>query len=191
MSEKCQVRDHDRPYFITITVTGWVDVFTRKNHRMAIVDSFVYCQEHKGLEIFAWCLMSNHLHMIARAAGEITIPEIVRDFKKHTSKTIVKLIQDEPESRREWMLQLFAERASEVKRVNGFKLWQDGFHPIELYGNKIIKQKVDYIHNNPVEEYYVSNPEHWMFSSAVDYADMDGLLKVTPRPRRSSVYRMT
>jgi len=163
---------------MTLTVTGWVDVFTRKNHRMVVVDSLAYCQKEKGLELFAWCLMSNHLHLIGRAEGQVTLPEIIRDFKKHTAKTILKQIAEEPESRREWMLKHFADRTNELKRISNFKFWQDGFRPMELNGNRFIAQKVNYIHQNPVEAYLVEHPEHWMFSSARNYADLDGLLDV-------------
>lgn len=179
MSEKYKVRDHERAHYMTLTVTGWVDVFTRKNHSLVIVDSLAHCQKEKGLQLFAWCLMSNHLHLIGRADGGVTLPEIIRDFKKHTAKTIIRQITEEPESRREWMLQHFAQRASQLKRVSNYKFWQDGFRPMELNGNRFIAQKVNYIHNNPVQAYLVQYPEHWMFSSARNYAGLDGLLHVT------------
>ncbi len=178
MSEKYKVRDHEKAHYMTLTTTGWVDVFTRKNHRLAVVESLEYCQRHKGLELFAWCLMSNHLHLIGRAVGAVTLPEIIRDLKKHTAKTIIQQITEEPESRREWMLDLFGQRAGELKRVSKYKLWQDGFRPTELNSNKFIKEKVDYIHNNPVKAYLVEHPEDWMFSSARNYAGEDGLLDV-------------
>lgn len=178
MSEKYKVRDHERAYYMTLTVTGWVDVFTRVNHRQALVDSLAFCQREKGLELFAWCLMSNHLHLVGRATGTITLPEIIRDLKKHTAKSIIRQIVEEPESRREWMLRLFGERADELKRVSHYKLWQDGFRPMELFGNIFIAEKVNYIHMNPVESYLVEHPDHWMFSSARNYAGLDGLLDV-------------
>jgi putative transposase len=179
MSEKYKVRNHESAYFMTLTVTGWVDVFTRKNHRMAIVESLAYCQKHKGLEIYAWCLMSNHLHLLARANGPASLPEIIRDFKKHTAKTITIQINEEPESRREWMLKIFSEAADRIKRVKGYKFWQDGFQPKEIFGNSVIKQKLLYIHNNPVEEHLVEKPEDYLYSSARNYAEKDNVLQVT------------
>lgn len=178
MSEKYKVRDHEQAHYMTLTTTGWIDVFTRKNHRLSVVESLSYCQQHKGLELYARCLMSNHLHLIGRASGGTTLPEIIRDLKKHTAKTILKNITDEAESRREWMLDLFAARANELKRISNHKLWQDGFMPMELNGNRFIRQKITYIHNNPVVEYLVESPEHWMFRSARNYAGLDGLLDV-------------
>jgi len=178
MSEKYQVKDHESAYFMTLTVVGWVDVFTRNNHRMAVVEALRYCQQNKGLELFAWCLMSNHLHMIARAKEGFTLPEIIRDLKKHTAKQIIGQIMKQPESRREWMLAIFKAEADRLKRISGYKFWQDGFQPKELHSNRFIAQKVRYIHSNPVSEGLVEHPEEWIFSSAKNYAERDALINV-------------
>lgn len=77
-------------YFITSTVVDWMDVFTRPVYKHIVVDSLKYCQDHKGLELFAWVLMTNHLHMIAGANGTPQIGDVLRDFKKFTSKGILK-----------------------------------------------------------------------------------------------------
>src|ERR1043166_9373839 len=90
-------------HFLTMTVIDWMDVFTRKNHKITIVDSLKYCQQNKGLEVYAWCLMPSHLHIVAAPADGFNLSDILRDFKKFTSKAIVQQIMDEPESRREWM----------------------------------------------------------------------------------------
>ena len=167
-----------KAHFITMTVVDWIDVFTRKNHKMAIVESLKYCQKHKGLEIFAWCLMPSHLHLIIRAGTDNKLSDILRDFKKFTSKELIRLIQEEPESRREWMLDRFEFAGRYNPKIKNFKFWQDGSHPIELFSPTFTKQKLDYIHNNPVEEMFVSEPHEYLFSSARNYADMAGLIEV-------------
>src|SRR5436190_16872632 len=98
----------NKTYFLTCTVVNWIDVFTRKNHKLAIVDSLKYCQQNKGLNIYAWCLMPSHLHMLVNTEHGFNLSDVVRDFKKFTSKKIIQLILNEPESRREWLLQQFA-----------------------------------------------------------------------------------
>jgi putative transposase len=165
-------------HFVTLTVVDWVDVFTRKNHKIAIIDSLKYCQENKGLEIYAWCLMSNHLHMIISAKEGIKLSDILRDLKKFTSKKIVDLIQQEPESRREWLLDRFEFAGRYNTKIKDYKFWQDGNHPIELYSHEFVKQKLNYIHNNPVEEMFVSEPHEYLFSSARNYADLIGMIDV-------------
>ena len=97
-------------YFTTSTVIDWVDIFTRPSYKHVIVDSLSYCQSHKGLTIYAWVLMSNHLHMIVDTNDDTTVGDVLRDFKKFTNKKILKALeQDEHESRREWLLDRFAE----------------------------------------------------------------------------------
>ena len=107
MSTSYKATEIDSAYFITITTVGWVDVFTRLSQKMVIIDSLKYCQSQKGLTIFAYCLMSNHLHLFCRADGKYLLSEIMRDLKKFTSKKIIETIQSEPESRKEWMLERF------------------------------------------------------------------------------------
>ena len=168
----------DKTYFITSTVIDWIDVFTRKNHKLAIIDSLKYCHENKGLNIFAWCLMPSHLHLLANTEAGFELSDVIRDFKKFTSKKIIKQIEEEPESRREWMLKRFEYSGKYNPKIKNYKFWQDGNHAIEIFSPSVTWQKINYIHNNPVEEYFVSNAEDYLFSSARDYQGMEGLLKV-------------
>jgi REP element-mobilizing transposase RayT len=100
MSDKYKIRDSDKAYFVTLTVVDWIDVFTRKNHKLLMIDALSYCQKNKALTIFGYCLMPGHLHMIARAEGKYTLSDVLRDLKKFSSKAIVKQIESETESRR-------------------------------------------------------------------------------------------
>ena len=104
MSDRYRAGDVNAAYFVTLTTVGWVDIFTRLNQKLAIVESLRYCQQHKELVIFAWCLMPSHLHLLCRAEGKGGLPDFLRDFKTHTSRQAVRLIMEEPESRREWLL---------------------------------------------------------------------------------------
>ncbi|MEX2379743.1 MAG: transposase [Vicingaceae bacterium] len=185
MSVKYKVRDNSKPYFITTSIIGWVDVFTRKNQKENIVDALKYCQEHKGLIIYSWCLMTNHLHMICQSAfEEKSLSDIMRDFKRYTSKKISSTILEEPESRRAWMLNYFSRNRPKAKAKSEFKVWQDGYHPIVIYSQSVLEEKLDYIHNNPVRASIVEQAEHYLYSSARNYADLDGLLKVELLSRR-------
>ena len=116
--------DNEKAYFLTLTVVGWIDVFTRKNHKLAIIDSLRYCQKEKGLVIFGYCLMSSHLHLLARAEGNYNLSEILRDFKKFTSKAIISQIITEPESRRDWMIGHFRKAGENLKGITNYKFWQ-------------------------------------------------------------------
>ena len=172
MSRKYKFHNPEGIYFISFAVHGWVDVFTRNDYKNILVDNLKYCQEHKGLEIFAWCIMTNHIHLIIRAGGEILLQDILRDYKKFTSKAIIQAIEENiQESRKDWLLQHF--RTSE-----GCRFWRGDNKPIELWSNNVIDQKIDYIHTNPVEEGLVFKPEDYVYSSAADHAGEKGLLDV-------------
>jgi REP element-mobilizing transposase RayT len=178
MSEKYKFWDRQKAYFLTLTVVEWIDVFTKKNLKMTIIDSLQYCQKEKGLELFGYCLMPSHLHLIARAGGDFTLSDILRDFKKFTSKAIIKQILSEPESRRDWLLEHFRKAGENHKGIEKFKFWQDGNHPIEINSNRFFDEKLKYIHYNPVEEQIVENPEDYFFSSARNYAGLSSYLEI-------------
>ncbi|MBR3615248.1 MAG: transposase [Bacteroidaceae bacterium] len=166
-------------YFVTTTVVDWVDIFTRPKYKHIVIDSLAYCLQHKGLKVYAWVLMSNHLHMIISVEGQQTVGDVMRDFKKHTSKKVLEELQNDlQESRREWILDRFSFAAANDTKATNYKLWQDGYHSELLYTEEFYRQKLDYIHNNPVVQEIVVNPEDYLYSSAKDYAGDKGLLQV-------------
>ena len=146
--------------------------FTRNEYKGILVANLKFCQENKGLEIFAWCIMTNHVHLIIRAASNILLSDILRDYKKFTSKALIDAFANNyQESRKEWLLKQF-------KTSEGFRFWRGDNQPIELWSNEVIDQKIDYIHQNPVEEGLVFKPEDYVYSSAIDYAGEKGMLNV-------------
>jgi putative transposase len=179
VSEKYKIRDQDKIYFVTFSVVQWIDVFTRPDYKNILIENLKYCQENKGLEIYGWCLMSNHIHLIVGRNGKEEIQDIIRDFKKYTSVKITKAIEENPkESRREWLLWMFRKLAEKSNKHQKYCFWQNEYHPIELSDPMIMQQKLDYIHNNPLEEQIVNNPEDYRYSSAIDYAGGKGLIDI-------------
>jgi putative transposase len=178
MSEKFKVANIRSIHFITITIIDWVDLFTRPEYKHIIIESLEYCQRNKNLKIYAFVIMTSHIHLIVSSDGPFHLPATIRDFKKFTSKKLISAIMELPESRRIWLLRKFAYAAGRIKRGVNYKVWQDGFHPIELDSNRLIDEKLDYIHNNPVDEEIVQNPDQYMYSSAINYSGGKGLLDV-------------
>jgi REP element-mobilizing transposase RayT len=177
MSEKYKFRDPEGIYFTTSTVVFWIDLFTRKELKHIAVNSIKYCQKHKGLLVYAWVLMPSHLHMVVGSKGK-PFNEIMRDFKKHTSRKIIEEITNINESRKDWLLRAFVKAGKDLERVTNSKVWKDGNHPIELDNNRLQQEKLDYIHQNPVEAEIVDAPQNYWYSSARDYCGMKGLIEV-------------
>ncbi|MDN5205106.1 transposase [Fulvivirgaceae bacterium BMA10] len=165
-------------YFVTFTVVEWIDVFTRPCYSEIIIESLKYCQRRKGLIIYAYCIMSNHVHLIVSSDLNNDLSRIIGDFKKFTSNKIIKSIEMGPESRRNWMLWIFQQAGLRDKNNKRHKFWKNGNHPEELFTGKFLKQKLSYIHNNPVAAQIVENPEDYVWSSAKSYAGKKGLIDI-------------
>jgi REP element-mobilizing transposase RayT len=179
MSSAYKFYNPEGVYFTSTATVQWVDVFTRTIYADMVIESLHHCQMKKGLIIHAWCLMSNHLHLIISRKGKMQLEGILRDFKKFTSGTILKAIQDEAtESRKNWMLWIFKQAGKSNPNNLNFQFWQQDNHPEELITNDFIEQKLGYIHNNPVFTGLVDEPAHYRYSSARDYAGGKGLLDV-------------
>jgi putative transposase len=153
-------------FFITMTVVGWIDVFTRKKYADEIIKNLNYCIDHKGLEVYEFCIMSNHVHMIC-SAKDGQVGRIIRDFKSFTAKEIIRLIEENPvESRKEWMLYMFRFFAKKTSPKCEFQFWLHSNHPVALESNYRLKQRAGYIWYNPVKAGIVREPQHYFYSSA-------------------------
>ena len=177
-SENYRVEKQDAVYFLTFTVTDWVDVFTRLNYRNIIVESLDYCRKNKGLKLYAWCLMTNHIHLVCRVEQPLGMSDFIRDFKQFTAKSILYDIQNLPESRRDWMLYRFEFAGKFDNRIEKYRFWQDISHPIELVTNEMIEQRINYIHQNPVRTGLVAREEDYLYSSARNYAGLTNVLDI-------------
>jgi len=162
---------------VSFAVVGWLDVFTRNEYKDLVLESLEYCQNKKGMEVHAWCIMTNHVHLVFRSI-EGQQPELLRgDLKRFISKNLIKAIQENPrESRKEFLLHYFQKEAAKSSNTTNYQFWRHDNKSIELWSNEVIQQKIDYIHNNPVEEGIVFRPEDYKYSSASDYAGVKGIL---------------
>ena len=132
--------------------------------------------------------MPSHIHMICSSSSELTISEILRDFKKFTARELVSEIKNGPESRREWLLEHFSRACAHLKRKQQFKVWQNGYHAEELGSNKFIYQKLEYVHKNPVTDGIVEKAEDYIYSSAGAYAGKIDLLNTVCIPQQVHTY---
>ena len=174
-----QIKQQDQVYFITLQVIAWVDIFSRECYRKVIVENLIYCQNNKGLEIYAWVIMSNHVHLIVKSANN-NLSGTLRDFKSYTSKVILEMITNNAESRKEWMLRLFKEQSYNHKRNSLYQFWTHENHAVFIFSEKFMWQKLKYIHENPVRAGIVRKPEDYQYSSAVNYYDdgVEGLIDI-------------
>ena len=138
-----KITDQGATYFVSFAVVSWVDVFSRKEYRDILIESLQYCQAQKGLMIYAWCIMSNHVHLII-SAKQNNVSDVLGDFKKYTSNQIIKAIINHPaESRKEWMINIFKASGNENSRNIDYQFWQQDNQPKIILTPSFAAQKLN------------------------------------------------
>jgi putative transposase len=170
MSGKYQVGDDEVPHFVSFSTVNWIDALTRNEYKDIIFESLQYCIKEKSLVLHAWIIKSNHVHLIMSTKPGYRISDILRDLKKFTSKKIIAAIAKNPiESRKDWMLWMFARAGKKNSNNEHYQFWQQDNHPIELTTNGMLEQRLNYLHENPVKAGIVHEPQDYVYSSAIDY----------------------
>src|SRR3970282_2681424 len=172
------IRDQSKVHFITATVVDWVDVFSRKTYKDSVIVSLDFCIKNKGMILYGFVIMSNHIHLIIQSENS-KLSDLIRDFKKFTAKTILNKIETEPESRADWMLKRFEFACKSHNRNEKYQFWQYGNHPEEIFSEKFFWSKLDYIHLNPVRAGIVAKASHYVYSSASNYVEDSGIIAIT------------
>ncbi|MBL7943797.1 MAG: transposase [Flavobacteriales bacterium] len=158
-----------------------MDVFTRPLYKDLFVDSLNYCICHKGLKVYSWVLMTNHAHLVIGTEGE-KMEFILRDLKKFTATRIFELISNGGFESRDWIRPMMEFEGRKNPNNKVFQFWQHTNHPIELWKDEMIIQRINYIHQNPVRAGFVSKAEDWLYGSAKDYIGERGLVTVEVLP---------
>jgi putative transposase len=178
MSRNYKFHNSEGLYFVSFATVFWVDVFVRRLYFDCIVENLTYCIEQKGIELYAWCIMPSHMHLVFRST-HVKPEQLLGAFKSVTSRKMIVLIESNTqESRREWLLNSFKKAGAANSNNTNNQFWQQHNKPIELWSAAVIQQKIDYIHNNPVEAGFVDNDYDYLYSSARDYCGTKGLVNV-------------
>jgi putative transposase len=178
MSDGYQIKNQNGLHFLTLTIVGWIDVFAYIDYKNLIIDNLRYCQLNKGLNLYAYVIMTNHIHVICQTNSQSGLSSIIRDFKSFTAKEIIKKFQSENHSRAKWILTNFAYQSRFNTRNSEYQVWQQDNHPVELVTPKFIKQKLAYIHLNPMRAGIVDEPSHFIYSSSRNYEGLKGVLDI-------------
>jgi REP element-mobilizing transposase RayT len=157
--------NYEGVFFLTFTVVGWIDVFTRECYCDVLIKNLSFCQLNKSIDIFAYVIMPNHLHIIARRNNGL-LSDWIRDYKSYTAKQLLNIVESNlHESRKEWMMYMFSYFAKASKQNKAFMFWQKTSHPTEIFTASTMQQKIDYIHNNPLRAGIVTNAAYYKYSS--------------------------
>ncbi|MEA3322866.1 MAG: transposase [Patescibacteria group bacterium] len=151
-SVKISKQNNTGIYFLTMTINRWYYIFDRHNRWDILAKSLQYCQKNKGVKIYGFVFMLNHIHLIVQSAD---VSGFVRDFKRFTSSELHKNLQKTEPS----VLELFMVD-------DKYQFWQKTNMPKLIETVNFFENKLEYIHNNPVRKNYVLEPKYWYWSSA-------------------------
>jgi putative transposase len=166
------ITEPDKPHFLTCTVVEWLPVFTRPETVQIILDSWAYLKAHEGMQLYGYVVLENHLHFVAQAPR---LERCVASFKSYTARQIVDLLRERQAERLLTRLR-FSRRAHKSDRE--YQFWHEGVHAELVFSEAMMRQKLDYIHANPVKRGYVDRAEQWRYSSARNYAGEEGLIEI-------------
>lgn len=154
-------------YFITTTAVERVHLFRRDVIKRIITDSLNYMRAQRWINLYVFVIMPNHIHFIVRFLEEYTLPDVMRDFKKHTAKQIIRQYQAEDNQR----VLAFLERAASDIPDQQYKVWEEGYDARDVFSPGFLRQKAEYCHNNPCQPNWqlVERPEQYLWSSARYY----------------------
>jgi REP element-mobilizing transposase RayT len=161
------------PYFMTSSFVNGLPLFADPDAAQIVLDSLLFLQSKREVTLYAYVLMENHFHIIARADE---LSENMRHFKSYTAREIIDLFEQKKRTRLQKQLR-YAKLG--YKADSSYQLWQEGLHPQQISNDEMMCQKMEYIHQNPVKRGYVDHPEDWRYSSARNYLGMKGLIPVT------------
>ncbi|MBW2053790.1 MAG: transposase [Deltaproteobacteria bacterium] len=161
-----------RTYFVTCTITGWQTLLNRPRLAEIILDSLRFTHCERRIVLHAYVLMENHFHLVGSSDH---FSDEVRKLKSYTARMIVDRLKKDDDRATLAKLKVNGQR---TRPDQEYRVWEEGFHPKAITDEAILRQKIEYIHNNPVRRGYVDIPEHWRYSSARQYVGSDGLVPV-------------
>ena len=163
MRSRYKITEKDGIHFVTSTIVEWLPVFTTNKYFDIIIQSFKFCNKNKGLHLFAFVILDNHFHLVASA---LDLSTTIASLKKFTAKKIIDQLNQDNKS---WLLNQLSYYKKKYKTGSDYQVWQEGIHPQLITTDKMLIQKIEYIHYNPVKCELVDKPEHWRYSSARNY----------------------
>lgn len=172
-----KIRDQYALHFMTFTVVGWIDLFSRQVYRDIFLTNMTYCRQKKNLAVVAYVIMTNHVHVIWQSKTG-SLSDTLRDFKSYCTKQFIATIESENESRENWLLHMFRFYANRTNQNKEFKIWTGDNHPEEIYSKEFFITKLNYIHENPVRAGWVQRPDDYIYSSASNYETGKGIFEI-------------
>ncbi|MEX0722527.1 MAG: transposase [Gracilimonas sp.] len=168
-----KIYEEHYPYFITSTIKDGLPLLSKPELAQVVLESLTYLQNARNVQLYGYVIMENHFHAVVK--GE-DLAKKLRLTKSFMARMMVDVMIENGNSK---LLSQIAFRKLRHKLKSDYQVWEEGFHPKQLFNNELLVQKLEYMHYNPVKAGFVERPEHWRYSSMKNYLGQEGLIPVT------------
>ncbi len=168
-----KIYETEYPYFLTNSIVEGIPLFANREISDFILNALQFLQEAREVDVYAYVIMENHIHFIAKNDD---LTKNLQRFKSYAARRIIDFLKNG--NHHTILNQLMRAKLSH-KHQSEHQVWQEGFHPKQITTPEMMLQKIEYIHHNPVKRGYVDAPEHWRYSSARNYLELEYLIPVT------------
>ena len=167
-----KIIDRSQPHFLTCTILDWIPLFMNPEIVEIILDSLRFLQQQARLTLYAYVIMENHIHLIAASDD---LGKEIGDFKSYTARKIIEYLKTRGSIH---LLEKFRRGKLSHRIDRTYQVWQEGVHPKLIQGPEMMRQKIEYIHANPIRRGYIDEAAHWRYSSARNYIGEPGIIEV-------------
>jgi len=164
-------KDAKELYFVTFTIVEWIPLFTKSKYCDIVIKNLEFYRKNQGLKVHYLVIMPDHVHLILSSQNNLS--DTVRNMKSYMARELIDNLKFD---KRKWVLNSFKYYKKKSKLESQYQLWQEGSHPEMITFEKMLVQKIEYLHFNPVKIGLVREPEDWIYSSASYYADQDSIM---------------
>ncbi len=166
-----KIKEEHYPYFITLSVVDGISLFDDPIISGIILESIKFIRD-KGIQVFAFVVMHNHVHLIVEGQE---LSAHIRKLKSFTARSIIDSLKDRGRKR---LLSKLKHLKHDHHKDSEYQVWQEGFHPKQISSTEVMNQKIEYIHYNPVKAGFVDAKEYWRMSSARNYLELEILIQI-------------
>lgn len=159
--------DSSHLYFVSTTAVQHAHIFQRDVIKRILVDGLYHLHVVDRTALYAFVIMPNHVHFIIRCQDDNPLKDVVRDFKANMARLIVWQYGAEKNQK---VLDFLAAAVTRPERQT-YKVWEDGYNAKDVFSVDFLRQKMEYIHNNPIQPHWqlVEHAEDYVWSSARFY----------------------
>jgi putative transposase len=165
MSRQRHFYELNHSHFITASTYRRTRLFDSDLFRRHFVAILAALREEFSFKIMGWALIPEHFHLLIHPSSQADPSRIIQSLKERTALSILKTLRQH--TQRPWCLRTLDRLTlpPTVHHHGPYRVWQRRFYDMNVWSQRKVNEKLDYMHANPVQRRLVSSPDQWAWSS--------------------------